>query len=267
MIETKEGFPRIFAAMKFRPAILLLLLFSFLILSESCMTRKDISYFQDLQDSISIQKITKDFEAVIQAGDILSIHVTSLSQEASSFFNVVGENGDKQVANTYLVDAGGNIEMPLIGTVSVVGSTTQEAKAIIKNKLEKYLTNPTVNLRIRNFKVTVLGEVKAPGVYTIPNEKITLVEAIGLAGDLTIFGRRIDVLVVREKDGERKFYKVDLRSKEIFESEIYYLHSNDIVYVEPGKGKIASADAWYRILPIVFSGLTALALFIQRIPF
>lgn len=253
--------------MKFRPAILLLLLSCVLLMSQSCITRKDISYFQDLEDVVSIQKITQDFKAVIQSGDILSIHVTSLSKEASSFFNVVGENGDQQVANTYLVDASGNIEMPLIGTVTVIGSTTQEAKASIKAKLEKYLTNPTVNLRIRNFKVTVLGEVKTPGVYTIPNEKITLVEAIGLAGDLTIFGKRVNVLVIREIDGERKFYKVDLRSKEIFESDIYYLHNNDIVYVEPGKGKIASADAWYRILPIVFSGLTALALIIQRIPF
>lgn len=236
-------------------------------LSQSCMTRKDISYFQDVTDSLSIQKITRDFEAIIQPGDILSIHVTSLSQEASSFFNIVGENGDQQVANTYLVDPSGNIEIPLIGTVKVAGISSQVAKFLIKQKLEKYLTNPTVNLRIRNFKVTVLGEVKAPGVYTIPNEKITLIEAIGLAGDLTIFGKRVDVLVIREEDGERKFFKIDLRSKSFFESDFYYLHSNDIVYVEPGKGKIASADAWYRILPIVFSGLTAFGLFLSRFTF
>ncbi|MGB0916229.1 MAG: polysaccharide biosynthesis/export family protein, partial [Flavobacteriales bacterium] len=165
---------------------------------------------------------------------------------------------------TYLVDASGNIEMPLIGLVNVAGLTSEVAKIGINDKLQKYLINPTINLRIRNFKVTVLGEVKTPGVYTIPNEKITLIEAIGLAGDLTIFGKRVDVLVIREQGGERKFYKVDLRSKEFFESDFYYLHSNDIVYVEPGKGKIASADAWYRILPIVFSGLTALGLFLSR---
>ena len=253
--------------MKLRPAFLLIFFASFLMLSQSCMTRKDISYFQDVTDSLSIQKITRDFEAVIQAGDILSIHVTSLSKEASSFFNIVGENGDQQVANTYLVDPSGNIEIPLIGTVKVAGISSQIAKFLIKQKLEKYLTNPTVNLRIRNFKVTVLGEVKAPGVYTIPNEKITLIEAIGLAGDLTIFGKRIDVLVIREEDGERKFFKIDLRSKSFFESDFYYLHSNDIVYVEPGKGKIASADAWYRILPIVFSGLTAFGLFLSRFTF
>jgi polysaccharide export outer membrane protein len=227
------------------------------------MTRKDISYFQDISDSLTVQRITQEFEARIVTGDILSVHVSSLSAEASSFFNVVGEKTDQQVANTYLVDASGNIEMPLIGSVHVAGSTSMEAKETIKNKLEKYLVNPTVNVRIRNFKVTVLGEVMAPGVYTIPNEKITLIEAIGLAGDLTIFGKRIDVLVIREEEGERKFHKVDLRSKELFESEIYYLHSNDIVYVEPGKGKIASADTWYRILPIVFTGLTTITLILN----
>ncbi len=120
-----------------------------------------------------------------------------------------------------------------------------------------------MNVRIRNFKVTVLGEVKMPGVYTIPNEKITLIEALGLAGDLSIYGRRINVLLIREQDGQRRFVKIDLRSKELFESEYYYLHSNDIVYVEPGKGKIASADAVYRILPIVLSGLSTIALFLR----
>lgn len=250
--------------MKFRPALLLFVVFSTLFLTESCITRKDISYFQDIADTLSVQKITQEFEAIIQSGDLLSIHVTSLSTEASSFFNVQGERTDQQVANTYLVDASGNIEMPLIGKVLVAGSTSQEAKRTIKEKLNTYLVNPTVNLRIRNYKVTVLGEVQQPGVYTIPNEKITLVEALGLAGDLTIFAKRINVLIVREQDGERKFFKADLRSKELFESDYYYLHSNDIVYIEPGKGKIASADAWYKILPIVFSGLTALGLFLQR---
>ena len=249
--------------MKFRPAILLFLLSSILILSESCITRKDISYFQDISDSLSIQQITKGFEARIAAGDILSIHVSSLSAEASSFFNVVGEETDQQVANTYLVDANGQIEMPLIGTVEVGGMTGIEAKETIKQKLNKYLIDPTVNVRIRNFKVTVLGEVKAPGVYTIPNEKVTLVEALGMAGDLSIFGKRMNVLLIREENGSRKFVKIDLRSKELFESDYYYLHSNDIIYVEPGKGKIASADAWYRILPIVLSGLSTIALFLR----
>ena len=165
------------------------------------------------------------------------------------------------------MDASGNIEMPLIGEVEVAGKPTQVAKAEIKERLQQYLNNPTVNLRIRNFKVTVLGEVQNPGVYTIPNEKITLVEALGLAGDMTIFARRINVLVIREESDKRQFVKLDLTSKEFFESDYYYLYSNDILYVEPGKGKFASADAWYKILPIVFSGLTALGLFLTRVNF
>ncbi len=253
--------------MKIRSGILFLLLSSILLLSQSCITRKDISYFQDISDTLSVQPITHNFEAVIQAGDLLSIHVTSLSKEASSFFNVVGETTDQQVANTYLVDAIGNIEMPLIGSIMVTGKSTQIAKNEIKGLLEKYLVGPTVNMRISNFKVTVLGEVLNPGVYTIPNEKITLVEALGLAGDMTIFARRVNVLVIREESGQRKFVKLDLTSKAFFESEYYYLHNNDILYVEPGKGKFASVDAWYKILPIVFSGLTALGLFFSRITF
>jgi polysaccharide export outer membrane protein len=253
--------------MRLRPAAIVMLLFSVLLLSESCITRKDISYFQDITDSTKTQPINRSFDAIIQPGDILSIHVTSLSPEASSFFNVTGESMDQQVANTYLVNADGNVEMPLIGQIKVAGNTSPVAKFLIRNKLEKYLADPTVSIRIRNFKVTVLGEVQSPGVYTIPNEKITLIEALGLAGDLTIFAQRSNVLIIREKDGQRQFMKIDLRSKEFFESEFYYLHSNDVVYVEPGKGRIASADAWYRILPIVFSGLTALGLFMSRVFF
>ena len=251
--------------MRLRPVAIILLLFSVLILSESCMTRKDISYFQDISDTLSVQPITHGFEAVIQSGDMVSVHVTSLSQEASSFFNSLEEQTGRLVPNTYLVDASGVIEMPLIGSVKISESTTQVAKFLIRNKLDKFLVDPTVRVRIQNFKITVLGEVQKPGVYNIPDEKITLLEALGLAGDLTIFAKRNDILLIREKDGQRQFFKIDIRSKEFFESEYYYLHSNDIVYVEPGKGKIASADAWYRILPIVFSGLTAVGLFMQRI--
>jgi polysaccharide biosynthesis/export protein len=251
--------------MRLRPAVFLLLLSTLLILSESCMTRKDISYFQDISDTTSVQTISHGFEALIQPGDMVSVHVTSLSKDASSFFNSIEEKTGSVVPNTYLVDASGVIEMPLIGSVKISESTTQVAKFIIRNKLDKFLVDPTVRVRIQNFKVTVLGEVQKPGVYNIPDEKITLLEALGLAGDLTIFAKRNDVLIIREKDGQRQFVKLDLRSKEFLESDYYYLRSNDIVYVEPGKGKIASADAWYRILPIVFSGLTAVALFLQRV--
>jgi len=171
--------------MRLRPAALLLLFSTLLFLSESCMTRKDISYFQDISDTLSVQPITHGYEAVIQPGDMVSVHVTSLSQEASSFFNSLEEQTGRLVPNTYLVDAGGVIEMPLIGSVKISESSTQVAKFLIRNKLDKFLVDPTVRVRIQNFKVTVLGEVQKPGVYNIPDEKITLLEALGL-------GRRPD---------------------------------------------------------------------------
>lgn len=251
--------------MRLRPiALLPLLMLSVVLFSPSCITRKDISYFQDISDTLTVGKITQDYEAVIQPGDIVSVHITSLSQESNAFFNSVDEESGRVMANTYLVDANGAIDMPLIGNIKISESTTQVVKHLIRNKLNKFLVEPTVRVRIKNFKVTVLGEVSKPGVYSIPDEKITLIEALGLAGDLTIFAQRNNVLLIRENDGNRQFVKLDLRSKEFFNSEYYYLHSNDIIYVEPGKGKIASADAWYRILPIVFSGLTALGLFLTR---
>lgn len=236
-------------------------------LLSSCISRKEISYFQDLAgtDSTDIMEIAQSYEAIIQPGDIITIHVSSLSKEASSFFNSVDEEGDKLVANTYLVGANGNIEMPLIGPVKVAGNTSQVAKYLVKNKLEKYLIDPSVRVRIKNFKVTLLGEVKNPGIYTIPNEKVTLIEALGLAGDLTIFGKRMNILLIREQDGQRIFKRVDLTSREFFASDFYYLHSNDIIYVEPGKGKIASADEIYRILPIAISGISMVALIVAAI--
>lgn len=252
----------IFVRMLIRPLNLLLLLAVISTLLSSCISRKEVTYFQDLahDDSTSVMNIAKSFEAIIQPGDIVTVHVSSLSKEASSFFNSVDEEGDKLVANTYLVNASGNIEMPLIGPVKVSGSTSQVAKYLIKNKLEKYLIDPSVRVRIKNFKVTVLGEVTQPGIYTIPNEKVTLIEALGLAGDLTIFGKRTNVLLIREEDGKRLFKRIDLTSRGFFESDFYYLHSNDIIYVEPGKGKIATAEEVYRILPIVISGISMVAL-------
>lgn len=236
-------------------------------LLSSCISKKEISYFQDLagSDSTDIMEIAQSYEAIIQPGDIITIHVSSLSKEASSFFNSVDEKGDKLVANTYLVAANGNIEMPLIGPVKVAGNTSQVAKYLVKNKLEKYLIDPSVRVRIKNFKVTLLGEVKNPGIYTIPNEKVTLIEALGLAGDLTIFGKRVNVLLIREQNGKRIFKRVDLTSRDFFASEFYYLHSNDIIYVEPGKGKIASADGIYKILPIAISGVSMVALIINAL--
>jgi polysaccharide export outer membrane protein len=160
----------------------------------------------------------------------------------------------------YLVDANGNIELQLIGKVKVGGLTTIAAKDTIQNRLNKYLKGTIVTVRFLNYKISVLGEVMRPSVYVIPNETITLPEAIGLAGDLTIYGKRDNILIIRDQDGKKVFGHIDLNSREVFSSPFYYLHANDVVYVEPGRGKIAQSDRTYQILPIVLSALSFISI-------
>ncbi len=240
-----------------------------LIAFASCLPRKRIAYFQEKDQSVKTDSAFESmkYEPVIQPNDIISIYVTSLSPEASSFFNTTaasGNAGDKSVGNLptaigYLVDVNGNIEIPLVGQLKVGGLTTAKATDMVKSKLEKFLQNPSVRIYFENYRVTLLGEVARPGVYKVPNEKMTLPEAIGLAGDLTIFGQRNNILVIREEDGKKQFERLDLTNKEIFKSPFYHLHPNDIVYVEPGKGKRATADNFYRVAPIIISALTLIS--------
>ncbi|HVS93669.1 MAG TPA: hypothetical protein VHE59_16635, partial [Mucilaginibacter sp.] len=119
---------------------------------------------------------------------------------------------------------------------------------------------PTVNVRFLNYKISVLGEVLHPSVYVIPNESITLPEALSLAGDMTIFGRRDNVLVIRDEEGKKVFGRIDLTTRDVYNSPFYYLHANDVVYVEPSRGRIAQTDKIYQILPIVLSALSFIAI-------
>jgi polysaccharide export outer membrane protein len=160
------------------------------------------------------------------------------------------------------VDANGAIELPLIGSLKVAGLTTMQARDTIKAKLTKYLKEPTVNIRFLNYKISVLGEVQRPSVYVIPNETITLPEALGLAGDMTIYGKRGNVLIIRDNNGKKEFGRVDLNSRDLFSSPYYYLHANDVVYVEPSAGRIAQTDKIYQITPIILSALSFLSIIV-----
>jgi polysaccharide export outer membrane protein len=137
----------------------------------------------------------------------------------------------------YLVNSEGNVEFPVIGTIHLAGLTRTEAINLLKEKLASYIVNPTISLRILNFRITVLGEVKTPGTFTIPNERVTILEALGIAGDLLITGERHNVLVIRDEDGKRKEYRIDLTQESIFSSPVFYLQQNDVVYVEPNRAK------------------------------
>ncbi len=216
----------------------------------SCASKADLLYFQD-ESLGSFNQPVINPEIRYQPDDMLTINVSNLDQEVAMPFNlpVVSQTTDVTSAQgiitqqTYLVDKNGNIEFPVLGTIAIAGLTRLEATALIKNKLQEYLTAPIVNIRIANFTITVLGEVNNPGTFTIQDEKVSLTEALGLAGDLTIYGNRKNVLLTREVGGQKKFAVFDLTSAKVLASKNYYLAQNDFLYVEPNKARINSSKA------------------------
>lgn len=256
----------------------------FVTLFSSCVNQKQIAYFQKGINQSDTMAVAKAYIPKIQPGDILAINVGSLNPVASSFFNpysttpVTSDNSSGVSAGSsstgtvpvtaqssapgFLVDSAGTIELPLIGTLKIAGLNTSDARDTIKNRLKTYLKEPTVNVRFLNYKISVMGEVAKPSVYVIPNERITIPEALSMAGDMTIFGKRENVLVIRDENGKKEFGHVNLTSREVYTSPYYYLHANDIVYVEPGKGRIAQTDKVYQILPVILSALSLISIIV-----
>jgi polysaccharide export outer membrane protein len=153
----------------------------------------------------------------------------------------------------YLVDNDGTIELPLIGKVKIGGLRTTDAADTIRTRLGAYLKEPSVVVRNINFKISVLGEVKIPGIFVIPDEKITLPQILSMAGDLTIYGNRSNIMIIREENGKREYARLNLTSREIFDSPYYYLRKNDVVYVEPIKSKMFDTDSRVRTVPLIIS--------------
>lgn len=219
----------------------------------SCTPQKRLSYFQDKGENLNSIPIDTSYNALICPNDILSIYVASVSEEASKFFNFATEPGsENSLANGFVVDHFGNIQMPLVGNVHVGGMTTTAARDQVIQKLSKYLVNPTVKLNIRNFRVTILGEVMHPGVYPVLNEKITLTEALALAGDITGYGLRENIMIIREVNDKKEFGYVDITSRQFFSSSYYNLRTNDIIYVETARRKRIFTENFTR----VFSWIT-----------
>lgn len=245
----------------------------------SCVSPKSIVYFQGDSVRYSSQEITQQYVPKIQPSDILSIIVGSLNAEANEVFNTPNlfttastnysnVGGPRVQPLGYLVDTDGNIEIPLIGKLRVGGLRTTDAADTIRTRLQAFLKEPSVIVRNLNFKVSVMGEVKLPGVYVIPDEKITLPEVMSLAGDLTIYGNRSNVMIIREENGKREYARVDLTSREIFNSPYYYLHKNDVIYVEPVKAKMLDTDSRVRTVPLIVSivgGISTLGILILNL--
>ncbi len=225
---------------------LLLIISAYLILG-SCTSPKKMIYFQD---SMGNTDLNKNYTPILKTDDLLSITVTGIDMDAIKPFNLpiiqINSNQGGYAQGTpsppgYLIDSEGNIDFPVVGKIKLAGLTRSAAIDLMKEQLKPYLNNPNIQVRILNFKVTVLGEVRNPGTFTIPNERVTLPEALGIAGDLLITGKRKNILVIRDVDGKKTETRIDLTSKQLFSSPVYYLNQNDVVYVEPNRAKINSS--------------------------
>lgn len=210
----------------------------------SCATRKEVVYFQDAEQFETLVSNSTS-NTKFKVDDLVSIHVSTLNPEASAPFNLFRgsqEGGIRPEQVNYLVDKNGEIDFPVIGKIKIVGLSPSETRDLLRVKLTDYLKDPIINIRIRNFSVTVLGSVNRPGTYSVNGEQITILEALGLAGDINIKGRRDNVMVIRDFDGTKVYNRINLNSKRALDSPIYYLTQNDVVYVEPNKSGITQSS-------------------------
>ncbi|GAB3884773.1 polysaccharide biosynthesis/export family protein [Spirosoma agri] len=242
----------------------------------SCATTKSITYFQGqgATDTARYATLATLIPPVsrIQPNDVLAIIVTSLSDESNALFNILNTSsvplatygsGTGNQPLGYLVDPAGNVEMPLVGKVKLSGLTLEEAGVFMNEKLSKYLKEPTVNVRHLNHKFTVIGEVTRPGVYNLLDNHRTLPEVIGIAGDLTVFGRRDNVMILRTTADKREIIKVDLTNRQVLDTPYYFIQNNDVVYVESRPGKVTQTDRTIQLLPIFVSITSAVIVIVN----
>ncbi|HAR73269.1 MAG TPA: sugar transporter [Flavobacteriaceae bacterium] len=241
--------------------------FSFVIIT-SCGSRKEIVYFQNQE------QLTTSFEQFtpkIQPTDQLAIVISAADVAAVAPFNQMRNNQNTASSNsispyspTYTVDENGNISLPMVGNVKLAGLTRSQAIETIKNKVSKYVVNPGVNVNFVNFRISVLGEVSHPGSFIVPTERITLLDALGMAGDLTIKGKRENVTVIRESNGVKERFNVDLTSESSLNSPVYYLAQNDVVYVEPNSAQVSASkftpnySLWISMAGVIISVISVL---------
>lgn len=222
-------------------------LLSLVFLLFSCASRKNIVYYQNI-DTIAAGQKVNSYEVKIQPDDLLMIIVSAEDPEIALPFNLstIATQNDSNLQSatgqrtiqSYLVDKSGNIEFPVLGKLQIGGLTRTEALQLLKDKISIYIKNPIINLRIMNFKISMQGEVNIPGSYSITSERVTLIEALSMAKDMTIYGKRDNILIIREVNGIKSYNRVDITKADFINSPFYYLAQNDVVYVEPNKTKV-----------------------------
>jgi polysaccharide export outer membrane protein len=222
----------------------------------SCASSRKILYLQDFKDQGEIEALHL-YESTIKKDDLLEIVVSAPNKEVVMPYNLtLSENGNIMSTIPYLVDATGCIDFPVLGTIRVEGMTRHDLVEMLTQRIALDVKDPIVNISFANFRVTVLGEVRSPGTYTMVSDRTTIFQALSMAGDLGLTARRGNVLLVRETTDGYKYVRLDLRSSDLLTSPWYYMSQNDLVYVAPSRGRIQSGTASTTILSIISSALS-----------
>jgi polysaccharide biosynthesis/export protein len=259
--------------MKLLKYIKTLALLGIFMILQGCVKYPQLLNFRNTPEFVELKNhdIANQARIIIQPDDVLFIMVRALEQETAEPFNLlqstnvtnIGNQGTNATLQGYLVDINGNIDFPVLGRMKVSGLSVEDAKSMLMEKLKPYLRDPVIMLRFLNFRLTVLGEVGEPKTIQVPGERMTILEALGAAGDLTPYSNREKIMVIREQDGKREFGYVNIHSQDIFQSPYFYLHQNDIIYVEPIKeATVKVTDPITEVLPIASTLVSVITLII-----
>jgi len=249
--------------MKLRTSFSWTLFLLIIMMGTSCIPYRKTLYFKNVDEKGEEVKAGGQYvDPAIQRNDILNITLTSIDQDVTKLFSFNADNkknpNQASSGSNYLVDPSGNITMPFIGALRAEGLTTWQLRDSVISKLKPYLKDPVVEIRISTFRIFVMGDVGRSGEVSVENERITLTEALALAGDLKITARRDNVLLIREENGQRKFIRFNLADKAILDSPYFYLKSNDLIYVQPGS--VSTTDANFRIISYISAILGLISL-------
>jgi len=237
------------------------------IMLSGCTSSKEILYFQNIDD-VNLKPLTTEYEAVIKKDDRLTIVVSGPDKLVCAPYNLtlneMSSTGGSMSSNpeqatlSYLVDSNGDIDFPILGKIHVEGMTRNDLVKYLTEEIGKDVKEPIVYVSFRNYKITVLGEVRSPGTYTIDSEKFNILQALGRAGDLNLTAQRNDILLLREVDGVLTHHRIDLRDKDILESPYFYLQQNDVLYVSPSATRVATATTATGIWSVILSSITTM---------
>ncbi len=246
-----------------------LIIVMYMFIYSSCAERRNLVYFSNLAKQTSNEKL-EDQSIKIQQNDLLLINVSSLNPESNILFasNTFTNNNNPnsyQEPSGYRVSKSGEVNLPVIGNLKLDGLTIAQVQDLVSSKLDKYVKKAIVEVRLINFKITVIGEVNRPSSFTVAGDRINLLEALGMAGDLTVYGKRENILIIREQDGQRIMKRLNLNQQDVLTSPFFTLKQNDIVYVEPDKSKAIEYSPNTRLMPIVIASISAVAVLITAV--